>query len=307
MYYSNNGHYSSLPQTINNQKKNCSSCKSCNNYKFTSYHYFRSIIQCIFFALIAVYHRRSPTGISGERLSLAGRAITGAINQGAWYISVRKISLTDSSAVYYSAPVFVALFAYFFLKEPFGLFEGLSVAITVTGVLLISKPSFIPVFGATEKETNFKSEHMEGLLYALSGALFFALSSIFLRKLQKSSTEIINFWFSSACTIISLFYVLYYGVFQMPSTFFEWLIIFLSGLFGCLGNIAFVIALKIEKAGPVSVAQTCNIVIVVIYQVTFFQEPISANTLIGAFLIASSVALTGKPTINYLFSNLNPP
>lgn len=216
------------------------------------------------------------------------------MNQGAWYISVRKISLTDSSAVYYSAPVFVALFAYFFLSEPFGIFEGLSVAITVTGVLLISKPSFIPLFGQPEKETNFKGEHLEGLLYALGGALFFALSNIFLRKLQKSSTEIINFWFSNACALSALVYVAYYDVFQIPSSFLDWFIILLSGLFGCLGNIAFVIALKIEKAGPVSVAQTCNIVIVVIYQVAFFQEPISANTLIGAFLIASSVALTGK-------------
>ncbi|XP_025018123.1 solute carrier family 35 member G1-like isoform X1 [Tetranychus urticae] len=251
----------------------------------------RSAVQAIFFGAVSLYNKRSFLGAPQEKWSLLGRAISGAVNQGCWYTSVRLISLTDSSAVYYSAPVFVALLAYIFLKEPFGFFEVISIVVTIAGVITISKPSFIPIFG--NQTESLKGEHMEGLLYALGGALTFACSNIFLRKLQKTSTEITSFWFSMACIILGVITVAWSETFTLPRGFFEWFIILASGISGVLGNICFVTALKIEKAGPVSVAQTCNIVIVLIYQIAFFKEPPSANTFIGAFLIASSVAMTG--------------
>ncbi|XP_074602494.1 solute carrier family 35 member G1-like [Brevipalpus obovatus] len=257
---------------------------------------YRSMVQTVVFAFLALYNDRKVFGAPNERIFLAGRAISGAMNQGAWYISVRKISLTDSSSVYYSAPVFVCIFAYFLLNEPFGVFEFTSVAATVTGVLLISKPSFLPIFG-DEKENSFKGEHMEGLLYALAGAILFAGSNIFIRKLQKTSTEITSTWFSMACSLLSLLYCIYLDDLRLPEGWLEWTVIITSGAFGTLGNIAFVLALKIEKAGPVAVAQTFNIVIVLIYQVLFFGESVSPNTLIGAFMIASSVALIGLKDI----------
>lgn len=284
-----------------NENVNHDWIKSINQLtkKKTFFSSLRSIIQTIVFGLIALYNKRSPWGLPQERWSLVGRAVTGAINQGCWYISVRKISLTDSSAVYYSAPVYVALLAYVFLKEPFGMFEGVSIIVTVIGVITISKPSFIPIFGNDSE--SLSGEHLEGLLFALGGALTFACSNIFVRKLQKTSTEITTSWFSIACVVLGSIVVAYYKAFRFPTDPFEWFIITASGISGVLGNICFVTALKIEKAGPVSVAQTCNIVIVLIYQIAFFNEPLSIFTLIGAFLIASSVALTGN-SINFSLS-----
>ena len=106
------------------------------------------------------------TGVPGERCSLTGRSISGMMNQLCWYTSIRyisltgkwsrnlfkvffsklfsllkntKFSITDSSAIYYSAPAFVAVLAFFMLGEKFGLYECTSVIITLVGVTLVSK------------------------------------------------------------------------------------------------------------------------------------------------------------------------
>ena len=56
--------------------------------------------------------------------------------------------LSDSSAIYYSAPAFVTVLAFFMLGERFGIYECSSVIITLIGVTLVSKPGFLPFFSA---------------------------------------------------------------------------------------------------------------------------------------------------------------
>ncbi|RWS25916.1 solute carrier family 35 member G1-like protein, partial [Leptotrombidium deliense] len=258
----------------------------------------RSIMQLIVFGALAVNKGAPLLGNPNERWHVLGRALTGAINQGSWYLSVRLISLMDSSAIYYSAPVFVAVLAFILLKEPFGIFEGISVSITLIGVLLISRPKFIPFFN---DGTTMTTETVEGLLLAILGSFTFALSNIHIRKLQKTATEVVASWFSLVTIAIGVALVLIVDRFRSPHDLKQIVYIFLVGLCGILGQISFSLALKIERAGPVSIAQSCNIVIVLIYQLAFFHEPVSTLSLIGAGLIGSSVVLTGVKDM--LFNN----
>ncbi|RWS22780.1 solute carrier family 35 member G1-like protein [Leptotrombidium deliense] len=248
-------------------------------------------MQAVFFGALAVYKRAPMLGNENERWHLFGRAITGTMNQGGWYLSVRKISLMDSSAIFYSAPVFVGLLAFVFLKEPFGLFEGISVIVTIVGVLLISRPQFIPFFA--DASHPMTSDTIEGLILALFGSFTFALSNIHLRKLQKTSTEVIAFWFSIFTIILGTVLVLCFDEMKWPQDYMQWILILLVGICGIFGQVSFALALKIERAGPVSIAQTSNIVIVLIYQLAFFNEPVSMLSLVGALLIGGSVMLTG--------------
>ncbi|RWS03808.1 solute carrier family 35 member G1-like protein [Dinothrombium tinctorium] len=251
----------------------------------------RSIMQAIVFLALSMKKGAPLLGTLNERWHLFGRAITGTLNQGGWYLSVRKISLMDSSAIFYSAPVFVGFLAFLFLGEPFGIFEGISIVVTIVGVLLISRPQFIPIF--SDKTHPMTSETIEGLILALLGSFTFALSNIHLRKLQKTATEVIAFWFSILTIFLGTILVLCFDEVKMPKDAFQWFLIFLVGLCGILGQISFALALKIEKAGPVSIVQSSNIVIVLIYQLTFFNEPVTLLSLVGAVLIGSSVVLTG--------------
>lgn len=315
-------------------------------------------------------------GIPGERWPVAGRAVFGMLNQLTWYTSIKYISLTDSSAIYYSAPVYVTVLAFIMLGEPFGLVELTSVLVTLVGVTLISKPGFLPFFSqeavtssinntlttsamgsnlwTSPMPSNYSSTplplivssvtyltngssvypayshdhltssadglisvatsnntfgttavagsvsapigstaHMIGMSLAFGGALTFALTNICLRKMRRTPTEVTATWFS-IFTILSCAPIAYYmQVLRLPQNPLEWTVVMLVGIFSTLGQVAFTLALKIEKAGPVSVAQTLNIVIVLFYQIAFFHESISGTSLIGVVLIILSVLLIG--------------
>ena len=110
---------------------------------------------------------------------------------------------------------------------------------------------------------------------------------------MKTPTEITAFWFGLTAIVCCtpLMYLL--NVITLPSNPFEWTVVCVIGLFSVFGQIAFSLALKIEKAGPVSVAQTLNIAIVLFYQIVFFHEPITLTSLIGVFFIILSVIIIG--------------
>ncbi|RWS10962.1 solute carrier family 35 member G1-like protein [Dinothrombium tinctorium] len=251
----------------------------------------RSIIQAVFFGILMWYKKSTVFGHPGERWHVFGRSVSGAINMCGWYLSVKKISLMDSSAIYYSAPVFVVVLASIFLREPFGLFEALSTTLTLIGVLLISRPQFIPFFA--DKLHPMTNDTICGLLLALLASFTFAMANIHLRKLQKTTTEVNSFWFSIACIVSGVVVVPFIDQLKIPENFTQWLLCLAVGVCGCLGLICFSLSMKIEKAGPVSIVQSSTLVIVLIYQLALFSEPITLMCLIGSFLIGASIVIIG--------------
>lgn len=111
--------------------------------------------------------------------------------------------------------------------------------------------------------------------------------------MKKTPTEVTAFWFGMVTIIVCTPLAYFLNVMTLPSTFLEWTVVSIVGVFSVLGQIAFTLALKIEKAGPVSVAQTLNIVIVLFYQIVFFHESITITSLVGVFLIILSVMIIG--------------
>ncbi len=61
----------------------------------------------------------------------------------------------------------------------------------------------------------------------------------------------------------------------------------------CTGQILLTLALQLENAGPVAVARTADIVFAFIWQVLFFKEVPNIFSLAGAFLVTSSIIMTG--------------
>lgn len=111
--------------------------------------------------------------------------------------------------------------------------------------------------------------------------------------MKKTPTEITAFWFGVITVFVCTPLAYFLGVLTLPSSFLEWSVVAIVGIFSVLGQIAFTLALKIEKAGPVSVAQTLNIVIVLFYQIVFFHESVTLTSLVGVFLIILSVMIIG--------------
>lgn len=59
------------------------------------------------------------------------------------------------------------------------------------------------------------------------------------------------------------------------------------------GQVLLTLALQVENAGPVAIARTSDIVFAFIWQILFFKEVPNIYSILGAFLVTSSVVVTG--------------
>lgn len=69
---------------------------------------------------IVIYKQKDPTGDKGMRFILLVRSVLGATGLMLQFYAFRHMPLADASVLVFSAPVFVAIFARCFLKEPCG-------------------------------------------------------------------------------------------------------------------------------------------------------------------------------------------
>lgn len=123
----------------------------------------------------------------GRRIMLLLRSFVGTTGLMLSFYAFRHMPLADASVIVFSVPVFVAIFARIFLKEPCGLFNVVTVCLTLIGVVLITRPPLI--FGHTVvslTDNHVESEHADlyGAVAAFSATLFGANAYVLLRALK---------------------------------------------------------------------------------------------------------------------------
>lgn len=215
------------------------------------------------------------------------------------FYAFRHMPLADASVIIFSTPVFVAIFARLFLKEPCGLFNVVTVILTLIGVLLITRPSSI--FGNSVpslideqiNETDKNVYAIWGPVSALSSTLFGASAYVTLRALKGLHFSVVMTNFGSFALVYTMAVTWSVGALCWPYCGTQrWLVIAL-GVFSFLGQILLTIALQLEQAGPVAIARSADIVFAFIWQVMFFKEVPNGYSIAGAILVTSSVILTG--------------
>ncbi|XP_013793571.1 solute carrier family 35 member G1-like, partial [Limulus polyphemus] len=108
------------------------------------------LLQTFIFISISIYSGHHFFEVPEERWFLIIRGITGVLYANLIFYSFSLIPLADASTIAFSAPVFVSFLACILLKEPCGLFQIVSVVVTVVGVVMIAKPTFI--FGYNKED-----------------------------------------------------------------------------------------------------------------------------------------------------------
>ncbi|XP_076359109.1 solute carrier family 35 member G1-like [Tachypleus tridentatus] len=250
----------------------------------------RSCIQLLSYVPIVIFKRNSFLGVEGERWFVCIRAVVGTISMGTGYYSLRLIPLADASTIIFSSPVLVTLFACAFLREPCGIFQVFTIIMTLTGVLLISRPSFL--FGVTSTGKVSSAHRLQGSLVAFCSCITAALVFIVLRKIQKTSTPVVICIFSIASITFGLVYLSIFSKFSIPTCGQDGVLLILCGLCGTCGQFLLTTALKLEEAGPVSLARTIDVVVAFVFGVFFLDQYPSWTSIVGAFLVCSSVVIT---------------
>lgn len=194
--------------------------------------------------------------------------------------------------------VFVAIFARLFLKEPCGLFNVITVILTLIGVVLITRPTFLFPDGVQSLvdedmiDSSYRA-NIWGPVSALSATLFGANAYVLLRALKSVHFAVIMSNFGAFGLIYSLVIGIWLGGLCWPICGTERLLVVALAIFSFFGQILLTLALKLEQAGPVSIGRSCDIVFAFIWQVIFFKERINGYSIIGAILVTSSVIWTG--------------
>lgn len=244
---------------------------------------------------IVIYKSEHPFP-KGRRLILILRSFIGTTGLMLSFYAFRHMPLADASVIVFSVPVFVAIFARIFLKESCGLFNIVTVCLTLIGVILITRPSLI--FGNTIEslsDGHIKSEHTDlwSAMAAFSATLFGANAYVLLRALKDLHFSVIMTNFGLFALIQTTLISWAIGALCMPHCGTDRLLVVALALFSFTGQILLTLSLQIEQAGPVAIARSTDIVFAFFWQVLFFNEIPNRYSVGGAILVTSSVLLTG--------------
>jgi len=241
---------------------------------------------------IVIYRQEEPFP-KGKRLMLILRSFAGTTGLMLSFYAFRHMPLADANVVVFSVPVFVAIFARIFLKEPCGWFNVVTVVLTLIGVVLITRPPFlfsntVPPLGDDKGETNFW-----GAIAAFSATLFGANVYVLLRALKGLHYSVIMTNFGGYAIFQTLLITYLFGSFCIPKCGLNRILIVALAFFSFSGQILLTMALQMEQAGPVAIARSADIVFAFIWQILFFGEVPNLFSVCGAILVVSSVLLTG--------------
>lgn len=244
-------------------------------------------------AIPIVIYKQEPIFPHGKRIMLLLRSIVGTASLMLSFYAFRHMPLADASVIVFSVPVFTAIFARMFLREPCGLFNVFSVIVTLIGVVLITRPPII--FGDAIDALGSSEEPAEvwGAVAAFSATLFGANAYVLLRALKGIHFSVIMTNFGAFALVQCLLVTWLIDALCMPQCGKDRLLIVALALFSFGGQILLTLALQLEQAGPVALARSSDIVFAFIWQVLFFGEIPNVYSIAGAILVMSSVVLTG--------------
>lgn len=257
-------------------------------------------------------YRQEEVCPPGKRIILLLRCFVGTTGLMLSFYAFRHMPLADASVIIFSTPVFVAIFARLFLKEPCGPFNVATVLLTLLGVVLITRPPLLfsrsfPAVPSLDSAAAYDAtaatvlddaaERSAGQLWgpvaALSSTLFGANAYVLLRALKGLHFSVIMTNFGGFALVYTLLVSWWLGALCWPQCGRDrWLVVALA-LFSFLGQILLTLSLQLEQAGPVAIARSADIVFAFVWQVLFFGETPNVWSVAGAVLVVSSVVLTG--------------
>lgn len=173
------------------------------------------------------------------------------------------------------------------LKESFTKLQMFTGAFTMLGVIILAKPAFL--FGTEEAEIH--ELRFEGTILALISAVFAAMTMVTLRKLKSTPVSVVIMWYSLAVVILGSVFLTATGSWVMPPDWPYWRMLLICGVCGIFAQYLLTLALRYEKAGPISVVRTFTIVLSFIWEVALLDETIQLTSVIGACLVSSCVVL----------------
>ncbi|XP_064780292.1 solute carrier family 35 member G1-like isoform X3 [Oncorhynchus masou masou] len=263
----------------------------------------RCFFQMLFVMPMLIYHKTGFLGPRDKRIYLVMRGFLGSNAMILLFYAVQQMPLADATVIMFSNPVFTALLAWIFLKEKCTIWDCVFTVFTLAGVIMIARPPFI--FGARIEEIEGDyTNHLKGTIAAFGGAMGAACTFVILRKMGKSVHYNLSVWYYAVIGFIECVITLFIlGEWTIPFCGRDRWILMLIAILGIAGQTFLTKALQIEKAGPVALMRTVDVVLAFIFQFIFFNRKPTMWSLGGACCVVVS---TCGVALRKWYSNTHP-
>ncbi|TNV76672.1 hypothetical protein FGO68_gene12186 [Halteria grandinella] len=233
--------------------------------------------------------KESPFNLPRQhRWTLAFRGFFGVISNMLSITAIKLIALTKSQVIYWTIPIFTAVFANKFLGERITQYDWAAVFLAFSGIILITNP-----FGAAKMDEDPFIENV-GVICSLLGAVTGGMAFTAVKKMGKEVHYLMSPWsWCIANFILAPIFTVVQRVSLMPHQFhvyngYDVILILGISVFMVLNMTFATLAYQNEKAGRVSPIAYSQIFIVAILDVVIFGTSLSWNQWLGGAIIVFS-------------------
>jgi len=234
----------------------------------------------------AVLRRVGVSPWGNRRGLLLVRGVFGFAALSCFFYALVHLPLADATVIQYTNPAFTALIAVWALGESLRLREVAAVVVSLAGVVLIARPSFL--FGGA----------VGGGLpllpagVALAGAVLSGAAYVTVRRLGASEHPlVIVFWFAMISTLGSLPLAAREALWPTAR---EWLLLAGVGVGTQLGQVYLTRGLKRERAGRAMTVAYLQILFAGIWGAIFFDDIPGAWSIAGALLVIGGTVTVAR-------------
>jgi len=152
--------------------------------------FVRCVVQLFFVIPFIFVFKLSFYKNAKDFIYIVPMGMSGFVNIVFIYLSLQRIPISDTLLITFTSPFFCAVYSKIFLNESLHWINALAGVLSFVGVTMVARPSFL--FG-TQKErttlvktTNSSTSEMvylDGVVYAILGALCLALYFVLVRRL----------------------------------------------------------------------------------------------------------------------------
>jgi len=236
--------------------------------------FFRCMVSTVFCIVVLRQMRESIIGSNHTILLLRG--IFGTTALFCFFLTIQNMPLASAQTIQYLSPIFTATIAIFVLKEGVLPAQWLFYALAFSGVLLIDQ--FDSRISPFYLALGIISAFCSGMAYNLVRSL---------RGKEHPLTVVLHFQLVGAVVgFFSLFFQ-----WEMPRGW-DWLFLFLVGVFSQIGQMFLTNALQRERIAGVAIINYTGLVYAITVGWFVFGEPQSIISLLGMLLVVVGVVLS---------------
>ncbi|TKY89041.1 hypothetical protein EX895_001572 [Sporisorium graminicola] len=243
-------------------------------------------------------------GPPGARALLFARGMFGFSSTLALYISLHSLSLSDATVITFLSPLATGFLAHVLLHEPFTVRERIAGVLSLAGVTLIARPSFlfgddagagVPEDGDIEipqDGSTTEAARILGIFVALAGVVLMAGAWVCLRRIGKRASTYHSISYFSLCSWVSSFAAMWVlgQPFVLPSSTLSLFLLFSVGLFSLLAQVFQTLGLQRESAGRAATMSYLQIIFALTWQLLLFGSVPDWVSIAGSLIILASGA-----------------